>query len=795
MQLPQPYLYTSERMVAVIDRSQMAPSEGIIADSVFGYHTLWAAEVPFIPAQVKEKGGNFELEAANGLKEVMQRQVRFLYDLAQSRNHQATFEMRLISRPQPNGPTRVGIVFLGKVFDTDATVSQQLALGLWDKFSALFPREAPFSYPLVPVAQLDSATPGQPCSFMDWFQPFPFEHLNRPQSLVELRKYEDWPAIRDIGRVLHPRDYIPHPFVAALDHSAMARLFETMARQQQVTVVAITLRPQRLTDQEVLILHEFSGWYKRAPNAEPDIVLKNRLIQKWRDYYSDSIKTYKSSRAELGKKVYDELVKEHRSLFLLRLQVVGDPVVQDDIIEALGSEVMANAGNEYPSRWERIEAATGEELYWARFNLQWLEFARWGISPIIEQDRRIIRLRQLVTIVEAAGAFRLPLAPSRGGLAGVDVRDEPFTLPTTTLASTDDARSTLGTLIDRGVPTTLKFSIPSSAQAGQAQIFGDRSEYRGQLVEKLLATNGGPWILLRQGTTDGEQIAQRLAARYIALDSTAPKGDLGFHPLLPPPGVALSRFLDTLVRVLLTVCALDLAAMPLLRQALYETYESAGWREHEVGHSINLMMLAERIDAIAKKEIFTSNVVMAVRTRCVPTLQDLALTTAHLQQPSLATEEAPWLKPIIIDVGWLGGELNNALFYGCLWIWYALALAADPGSASKRRSLLALEDAHMLFSPVKSPQPAIAPLAALIHASSQAGTNILLIDDRPDLFDSEVTNRATVTILTSSATTSVRESGAKLMGASPSQQSRIARMSATEAVVKLQSIAPVLIGL
>ena len=39
-------------MVALVDRPQMIPAEGPIADPIYGYHTLWAAQVPFITAHM-----------------------------------------------------------------------------------------------------------------------------------------------------------------------------------------------------------------------------------------------------------------------------------------------------------------------------------------------------------------------------------------------------------------------------------------------------------------------------------------------------------------------------------------------------------------------------------------------------------------------------------------------------------------------------------------------------------------------------------------------------------------------
>ncbi|HEX6110172.1 MAG TPA: hypothetical protein VFZ02_12240, partial [Ktedonobacteraceae bacterium] len=343
MSLPKPYFHTSERTFALVDRQYIQPFKGLITDAVFGYHTLWAAEVPFIPARTGKEEKIFDTESSNRFDRMMQRQVRLLYDLAQMRDDQTTFELRLVSRPKTHGLAQVDIAFLGKVFHQDKQTSIDLAENLWEKFSAIFPREAPFSYPLIPVRHYDRDQNGRTRDFKEWFEPIPFEQLTASRNIVELRKYEDWPQIHDVGETLHARDYIPHPFVPALDYSALARLFETLAHQQQTCMVAIALHPQRLTDIEVVLLHELAGWYARAERGE--VGINNPLVDVLRDQLqSDLYESYTRARAERGKKVYDDLVREHRSLFMVRLQVVGGKgFAPDDLIEALGSEIMANA--------------------------------------------------------------------------------------------------------------------------------------------------------------------------------------------------------------------------------------------------------------------------------------------------------------------------------------------------------------------------------------------------------------------------------------------------------------------
>lgn len=793
MQLPQPYLHTSPRTVALVDRQYMGPSEGVIVDSVYGYHTLWAAEVPFIPAHVGKNAGDFDSETTNRLTQVLQRQVRFLYDLAQSREHLTTFELRFVSWPPPEGLARVGIAFLGKTFHTDERTSWQQALGLWDKFSAIFPREVPFSYPLVPVRHFDETVSGETHSFKEWFEPIPFEQLNTAQTIIELRKYEDWPTIRDVGGVLHARDYIPHPFVAALDYSALSRLLETLARQQQVSMVAITLRPQRLTDQEVVILHELAGWYQRAARGE--VSVDNPLVDVLKELKSDIFESYTRARAGLGHKVYDDLVREHRSLFLVRLQVIGTPFAQDDLVEALGSEIMANAGSAYPSRWTRVEASP-DELRWARFNLQWLEFARWGISRLVQQDRRIARLRCLATVQEAAGAFRLPVAPATGGIAGLEVRDEPFSLGNTTVTGRQPGFK-LGILLDRGIPTDVSCVLPLKALAEIVQVFGEASEARESALKHILGgmqAPGIPWILIHRAGSSATRLAQQLMACHLSVDETKDMScwkSWGIQPFLPPPGVPLVKFLDALLRVFMAVYRLDTSASTLLRQALIETYQDAGWTGQGIGRMIDLNALAAHIEAVAQHPYTPSEIAATLCTRCALSLRDLAATAANVLDAPY-TPALLLTKPLVIEVGWLGSDLSNTLIRGCLWTWFTLALASLPTTEQVLQGVVGLDEAHTFFSTVAPSPGSASPVASLVQSGTSIGT--LLIDDRPDLLDSAITGRAAITILTRNGNLSTLECTATLVGASERQRMRIARLSPSEAVVAMHGIPPLLIA-
>ena len=795
--MQQPYLFTSPRTVALVDRAQMIPTEGPIADSIYGYHTLWAAEVPFIPANMGKDDRDFDTESTNRISRAVQRQVRFLYDLAQSRDNLATFEMRLVAWPHPTGQAQVGIAFLGKTFHPNEQMSRKLALELWDKFSAVFPREVPFSYPLIGVQEQPDA---QTHSFQQWYEPIPFAELTNFGSIVELRKYEDWPTLRNMGGVYHAHDYIPHPFVPALDYSAMARLFETMAHQNEPCIVAISVRPQQLTDQEELMLHEHARWFERVATGEVDE--DNPLAEIMHELKNDVFDAYPRAHAEQGLQVYNVLKRECRSLFTVRLQVIGKPIAQATLIEALGSEVMANAGNAYPSRWTRTEASNSAEFRWALFNLQWLEFVRWGISSLIQQAPAIVRLRQLATVTEVSGAFRLPTAPGSAGLVGVEVRDEPF-LPLPTKANKYTSVITAGTIMDRGVPTSIPCLLPVNAFTGLTQLFGEASETRGRMLQKLLENfmpADIPWIFLGSNETACDGIARQLNARYMQVGAASQAHKLGFNPLLPPPDVALTKFVDALTRVFIAVYMLDFSAVALLRRAFLQTYQLANWDDEHRGHPVDFAMFAAQIEVVAHQPDVPSRLAELLLTRCVLALRDLAITAPDLTNAPYMSDRS-WLEPSCIEFGWLGSDTNSALLRGCLWAWFALAF-----TARDTRGVVAVMDAHTIFGAATekntpgsgltaAPATPLAPIVSLAQHLAQMGTGTMCIDERPDLLSTEITTRATMTLLTQNSNTNAHEYVSTLIGASSRQRLRLYHLNAAEVVVALRNVLPVLMRL
>jgi hypothetical protein len=673
----------------------------------------------------------------------------------------------------------VGIAFLGKVFHQDRQTSHNRAVALWDKFSAIFPSEAPFSYPLVPVRDEPTGLRQQAHSLAQWLQPLPFEQMTAPSCIVEIRKYEDWPIVRDV--VLHARDYIPQPFEPALGHSALGRLLAALARQRDICTVAITLRPQTLTDQETLFLYELFGWYQRADAGQ--ITLKNPLIDRLHEINGDVFMTYLRTRASVGKKVYETLIHELGNLFLVRLHVVGFPSVQYDLVEALGSEMTADVDSRYPSLWTHIEPSP-QEVRWAIFNVQWLEFARWGVSPPVRQAPILSRIGQLATVAEAMGAFRLPVASS-GGLAGIEVRDEPFSLPT--LVGVPRPGFSFGTLQDRGICTEVPFAFSQKIFTRLLFLLGDNGAPRHAVLQTFLgkvSELGLPWLLIRRADSTPAHALSGLNARHMRIGPFS--GQAVIQPFFPPSGVSLPVFLDALQRVLTVVCQLEPVAALVLHQALVESYHASDEQKGLAG-------LVQQLKSVLKQIQAPPDLCATLEARVVLPLHDLACNSGTLfTVPPDASWQ--WKTPTIIEVDLVGSEISRTILYGCLWAYFTLALSQQTG-IDMVRGLVGIEEPHALFRPLPSSATHLPhPTTSMAHALARDGVCTLLIEEQADLLDTSITNRTGATLVMQSSNEAAQKCAAEMIGASVRQHARMRLLHAQEVVVAVPGTSPVLIN-
>lgn len=702
-----PYIFLTPA-VEVSDAYDFDNENGVKYRTVEGVHAIWAAKVPFLPAMLSDDFTRLGKERTAFVRE---RQFRFIYDLARAREHRATFELRFVATPNPvpGQPNLIDIVFFAKAFAGRSRAgpvspqrAQSLAERLWEKFISNFPAEDPFNYPLDPIA--DAA------EFARLYEPIPFTELEAKQVL-EIRKYEDMP-IRSaalLGRVERKGDYIAHPFVPTVDFTPMNRFFASLAVQPQRCHAGISIRPTRMFDQEVFNVSFAIGQFKRS-TAEDDAVAEE----------------YIRARSAVGLYVYKELMEEREQLVQVRVHLIGEHDAPYGLAEALGSEMMGNANNVYPTQWIGAQPADEREFAAALVNLRYLEQENWGhtIAPA-----PLARLRYFSTAREAYGAFRLPVPPESGYIAGVLVKSEPFVAPTDELEERLQAEAgadgfaargleraaaqvvQLGTVYHRGSATRQSFSIRVRDLTRHALIAGSTGSGKSTTIKHLLAQlwlqHRVPFMVLYpidkpdyrelRGFPD---LARDLLIFTLGDESTSP---FRFNPFEAPEGLLLKTHLSRLMRVFTAAFTLQDPLPMIYREALRRVYREHGWDPvtDRGRDGRTYPMMAEfhaTIKQIADSLDYGREVKDNVRQASVIRIGDLLENAGHVVNVRRSMSFGTIMtQPTVMEIGRVGSIQDTTLLMGFLLMRFAEEVERHPRPLDHPH-ITVVEEAHRLMA-------------------------------------------------------------------------------------------------
>jgi hypothetical protein len=700
MKTTMPFFYTSPHAI-VKEEVGFDNENGVIYQENGGEHCIWAARVPFLPALMSE---DFTRMGVKRIALIQQRQFRFIYDLVRARENRATFELRFISTPNPvpGQPNLIDIIFLGKVFSRRNHGAQPLAERLWEKFLSNFPLEDPYGYPLEPVTDKQE--------FMCVYQPLAFEEI-LAKNVMEIRKYEDMPIkpTAALGRVERKGDYIAHPFVPSEDFNPMGRFFVALAAQPQKCYAGISIRPTRMFDQEVFNVSFMIGQFKKTASEDDDIT-----------------EEYIRTRSKIGIYVYKQLMASREQLVTVRVSLVGENEAPHGLAEALGSEMMGNAENTYPTMWTAAVPADENEMASVLNNLQFLEQDTWGhtIAPA-----PLARLRYLATAEEAYGAFRLPVPPESGYMPGVMVKSEPFVTPTDELELRERARAnqndiqtesnreaktkkvSLGTIYHRGNPTAQEFRINIRDLTRHTLIAGSTGSGKSTTIKHILnqlwLRYKIPFLVLYPlDKTDYRElrgfptIAEDLLVFTLGDETTSP---FRFNPFEVPDGVLLKTHLSRLMRVFMAAFTLSDPLPMIYRDALRSAYREKGWNTvtERGGPGREYPIMSEFHQAISK---ITENLKYGrevqdnVRQASVIRIADLLENAGHVVNVRQSMPLNTILNhPTIMEIGRVGSSQDTSLLMGFLLMRFAEEVERNPRPADLPH-ITVVEEAHRLMA-------------------------------------------------------------------------------------------------
>lgn len=695
-----PFVFTTKQDL-VKEEASFDNQIGITYKDVPGEHAIWAARVPFIPSMMSD---DFTRLGVKRIAFIQQRQFRFIYDLARARENRATFELRFIStpNPMPGQPNLIDIIFFGKVFSKKEHGGQKIAEKLWEKFISNFPLEDPFGYPIEPI--------NNEADFMRYYQPLSFEEMDL-SKLMEIRKFEDMPirSTAAMGRVERKGDYIAHPFIPTDDFNPMGRFFVALASQPQKCFVGINIRPTRMWDQEIYNVSFMIGQFGKTATEDDDVT-----------------EEYIRTRSKIGIYVYTKLMQAREQLLAVHVYLAGDQELPYGLAEALGSEMMGNADNVYPTMWTSAVPADEAEKQAALNNIKFFEQEEWGytIAP-----GPLARLRYLTTPEEAYGAFRLPVPPESGYMPGVLVRNEPFVAPSDELELREQARAnsndvqkvstnqsaqekiSLGKIYHRGKVTTGEFRVNIKDLTRHTLIGGSTGSGKSTTIKHILSqlyiNYKIPFLVLYPlDKTDYRElmgfdaIAKDLLVFTLGDARTSP---FQFNPFEVPEGILLKTHVSKLMRVFMAAFSLQDPLPMIYREALRRIYRDKGWDLlSDVGDpQRRYPIMSDFYDAIkdiAENLQYGKEVKDNVRQASVIRIADLMENAGHVLNVEKSMDMSVVLNhPTIMEIGRVGSTQDTTLLMGFLLMRFAEEIEHNHRPANHPH-ITVVEEAHRLMA-------------------------------------------------------------------------------------------------
>jgi hypothetical protein len=691
-------------------------ASGNAGETKFGYHASFITRVPFIPSFLSDDFTRMIAGEGSRIRLIVYRQIRFITDLSSCKSGSAeTFDLRFVSVPKPGQPyNTIHMFFIGKAFHEDSEdEARHLATELWRKFCSYVPMEDPFNYPLETIMAEEKngkPAPSDPELFELAMRPVRFSADN-VKNLIEIRKYEDRdPMLAPAG--VDESDqligYYPHPFRPTIDFSAMSRFLETFAKQSQVCVASICLRPTTLRLEEQQHINRMMQHYGKLLAGAAD-------AGNW-------LALYRKERWDDLTATFDPIINQRNHLFLVKIQILGEREAPLDVVAALGSEIMNNSTQE-PRLWSEVCPDNPDELNTARKNFSLMEYRPWRVG---DQSSPLWRLSSLVTSYEAVGAFRLPVPPESGHMPGISVRDEPFVMPAEfaapTRLSSEDVQVPIGKVIHRGTITDTDFSISLAQLKRHGLVSGSTGSGKTNtclhlLTELWRSALRIPFLVVYPIDKPDYRLLQadpsvrdHLMLFTLGDDSTSP---FRFNPFAVPPGILVRTHMSLLMRAFTAAFLLWDPLPAVYRAALRRAYEEAGHKDLRTAHGGDpgttapllshfyeiLVETAEELTREYGKEA-KGNIRQASEIR----IHDLLQNAGHVLN---VNEGAPWdqiLKhPTVMEIGRVGSMEDSALVMGFL----LMSLTSHLASRRKLNKIpgqhiTLIEEAHRLMSSGKS---------------------------------------------------------------------------------------------
>ncbi len=380
----QPVIYTQlVDEVTMLDSLKHTPN-------VKGWQGFFAVALRAVGSSVVSAAGRDEIVAA---------QYEFLQALNGLGNSEGdpAFALRYIALPEAETPERghLIIVLLARVFADNQTDCAARALELWQTIKGILPLAHRHVYAFEAITDENELT----------YLLHPFE----PTSVAQIVRREELPRAEG-------NRYAIFPFATGtidLHNFCWALLRESSPSMVSIHLVPTTLMSWERETLERIMLNAGPNEAEGSPELGP-LALSDPISRWWQG-------TPRWGQAQANRYLVDNLSDR---AYVLTINVVGSEASSSLLPEVVASTLLGpvhTINGMLFGGYEIVRATSEEELSAAHRNVETLDVENWVFTSLPTPGTR---LRHLVTEVEAALAFRLPIPTTEGvpGLESLDVR-------------------------------------------------------------------------------------------------------------------------------------------------------------------------------------------------------------------------------------------------------------------------------------------------------------------------------------------------------------------------------------